>query len=502
MHREDVLRDVAARIIQHHFRALMQRRKEAAHHNHRIGSVGAGAASPRRRPTTPSAVHPASYGSVLDFMPKGRLPQPDASGRPHSRPPRPRATATRSATATQPHAREQRQHHHQQHKASPNASPKALPLEDSAERMNRTKSDAAAAAPSPGLAAETVVTDDASKATAEPAAELPLARFASPPLPLEIEQDQQRRRQPGSATSVEAQLDVRASASTAKMGHILRLIEQLEKQAVEEARQVAPGLPRGLPVGAAPQSMAAAAATVPAAERLPVHPMARVLAAQPLSTCSKQMLAAAATDDTAAKAARFATASRVAHKAALLLHTPAPEPGKQGGETGHAAQWALPTKGPEAPAAAEHWELPQAGVGAQAGTTALARTQPEQQKIDAVAVASSVRAKIQQLQAAVAEKDGQLAALQRNFSALQAQQEAAMQAAEDGHRVRLAPWLILPKPEDGTWPEYGRHVLGWVIEVHAAMLSLPRVSLCRRRWPRRRQKPRPLPAATCSSSTA
>ena len=50
-------------------------------------------------------------------------------------------------------------------------------------------------------------------------------------------------------------------------------------------------------------------------------------------------------------------------------------------------------------------------------------------------MASSVRAKIQQLQAAVAEKNSQLAALRQRVAAVQSQQEAVLRAAEEQHKV-------------------------------------------------------------------
>ena len=222
-----------------------------------------------------------------------------------------------------------------------------------------------------------------------------------------------RPRSAGAARQL--QMDVRASDSTEQMGSIMRLIEQLEKQAVEEARQVAP---------APPQAVAVASAAVPASAAEPAqHPMARVLAAQPLTIASRKALAAAANDAAAAQAVQAAASCRVARKSAQLL-----------GELAGAG-----ASTPAAPAAClSKTAAPMPGPEASASAPAA--------QVNAAAVASSVRAKIQQLQQQVAEKDGQLAALRQQVAALPAQQEAALRAAADGHKVGqpVAQLLLLP----------------------------------------------------------
>lgn len=281
-------------------------------------------------------------------------------------------------------------------------------MEDSAGRMNRAKTATAATALSPGSA---LVKAASPLPTAVAAAEGQPQPCDSPSLPLPAEQDQQYKQRPHSMAPSKLHTDARGSASTEKMGHIMRLIEQLEKQAVEEARQVAPAQLQFVSTGVADQSAAAAAAAEPA-----VHPTALMLAVQPHNLGSKKMLAAAESDATAAQAVRFAASSRVARKAEQLLQASIM---KSSGQRGTASV----ASGIQA--AAE-----------QQGEALVAQPlQGEQPQIDAVAVASSVRAKIQQLQAAVAEKDSQLATLQQRILAVQSQHEAAMRAAEDGHRV-------------------------------------------------------------------
>lgn len=63
--------------------------------------------------------------------------------------------------------------------------------------------------------------------------------------------------------------------------------------------------------------------------------------------------------------------------------------------------------------------------------------------MSAAAVASTVRAKIQALQAAVAEREGQLEELKRQVAAHRAQHDAALRAAEEGHRVGGSLMLLL-----------------------------------------------------------
>ncbi|EFN55829.1 hypothetical protein CHLNCDRAFT_145355 [Chlorella variabilis] len=180
---------------------------------------------------------------------------------------------------------------------------------------------------------------------------------------------------PFSPTARQLQMgDVRASASTEKMGHIMRMIAELEKQAVEEARQVAPppAVPPPQPRLQAQQQEQQAKSPTSTA-----HPIARVLAAQALSIGSKQIVAAAATDPVAAGALRAAEASTM---------PPAPPAGQ----------------------------------------------------LNAAAVASSVRAKIQQLQQQVADKDGQLAELRQQAQAARREQAVALRAAEASHKAQLA----------------------------------------------------------------
>lgn len=388
-----------------------------------------GAGGCARRPQTPPTTQPAVAGSVLDFMPGVMKERPATSGRPASRPPRPRAPSTRSAGAQAAPAG-----------AAAAADPgKRKPAENSGECMNRKAAAGPAASPASQAASAA-----AKPVPSPPHAELPhcasarvgtYSQTAAPPL---------QQAQPARPRSVVRQLDMRASASTEKMGHIMRLIEQLEKQAVEEARQVA--APQQAGVEAAGQMSpraatggAGAAAAASAGQPSPqAHPLARVMAAQPLSIGSRQMLAAAASDATAAQAEQAATGSKLVRKTACLLHTPAPATatgcsssidGKRG-SSGSAEQIATAcTPAPAAPAAIPLGGVQQAQVQ-QVGADARAQ-------VSAAVVASSVRAKIQQLQAAVVEKDNQLAALRQRVTAVQSQHEAALRAAEEEHKVSV-----------------------------------------------------------------
>ena len=205
--------------------------------------------------------------------------------------------------------------------------------------------------------------------------------------------------------------DMRASASSEKVGNILRLVEQLERQALEEAAQVAapqaPQLVARVSAAPAPPLQAAPAAA---------DPIARMLAAQPLSLSSKHQAAAPGSDPAAARAAVAAAAgSRLERTAAQLMQAAAaPRP------AGSASSGQPSSSGPAPPASA-----PSPGS--------------QQPQLNPNAVASSVRAKIQALQAAVAGKDSEVAALRLRVAAAQSQHEAALRAAEEGHKVRGLP---------------------------------------------------------------
>lgn len=423
---QPILEDIGARIIQHYWKRHRQRRPRTP------GVVPAKAApSPPPRAAAPAAR--TGTGSVLDFMPHQQRPTSVtcASGRLHSRPPRPRTAAGKPGAATAAAAkpplppRKPPGDSGSSGRPSSSSTPdgvKPLPLEDSAERMNRK----AAAAGAPRSSAP----------TAAPAA----AALAPTPRP-----------RPASS---QPQLDVRASASSEKLGSIMRMLERLEAQAAEEAQQVAPArrppqppaaVPAALP---APTSAATGQGAAPAGTRTqPQHPLSRVLAAQPLSLASKRMAAAPATDGAAAAALQAASASLVVRRSAELLTCSAPP-----AAAAPAAAAASSTAGP----ATSLPRVPQGVADAAAPASLAAPPAPVPQLapaalpgsegagVSAAAVASMVRAKIQALQAAVAERDGQLEQLRRQVAASQAQHQAALRAAEEGHRVSAGvlrqPW--------------------------------------------------------------
>jgi hypothetical protein len=204
------------------------------------------------------------------------------------------------------------------------------------------------------------------------------------------------------------------------MGHIMHLIAELEKQAVEEARQVAtqpqPDNQQQQDQQRQPKSMA----TAP-------HPIARVLAAQPLSIGSRRMAVAALTDPLAAGALRAAEASTIARQQTSSLTTHA-----------RAAQPTIASAPPCAQPPLSNCSSEQ--VPAQALAQApqqLAQPPVPCNQLNAAAVASSVRAKIQQLQQQVVDKDGQLAALRQQVEAVQREHVVMLQAEKDCHKVGL-----------------------------------------------------------------
>lgn len=286
---------------------------------------------------------------------------------------------------------------------------KPLPLEDSAERMSRK----AAAAGAAGEAAPAAVAAAA------------VANKRPPGLPV---------------ASSQLQLDVRASASSEKLGSIMRMIERLEAQAVEEARQLAPTRPPPLPHAAPGHAHARgeAGGQAPAPDHPPSQPghaLSRLLAAQPLSINSKRLAAAAATDAAASTAVKAINASRVVRRSAELLTCSAPPataPSSAAGAEGVVAAPAATAQPPTAAAAAAPAVVAQP---APATGPLLPLPGTGGSSLSASAVASTVRAKIQALQAAVAEREGQLEELKRQVASHQAQHEAALRAAEDGHRV-------------------------------------------------------------------
>lgn len=394
------MREVAARIIQHHFR---ERRKRP--------SASGSARWPATPPAPPASCSSsfARKASVLDFMPG---PRPASVVRPASRPPRPRAPSAVAKPAPSNRVGTSG--------TSQTSSPEveAVLLEDSAERVSRESAAAKAAAAA-------VATDSTARKAAAtcPVPRMCDSRAASPP-PSQHAQQATRAAasgRPFSPTARQLQMgDVRASASTEKMGHIMRMIAELEKQAVEEARQVAPppAVPPPQPRLQAQQQEQQAKSPTSTA-----HPIARVLAAQALSIGSKQIVAAAATDPVAAGALRAAEASTMVRKQAQLLTTPSRPAAASTRVAAPSAKPPVPDRGAEpapAPAPAPTPQPPAPPAG----------------QLNAAAVASSVRAKIQQLQQQVADKDGQLAELRQQAQAARREQAVALRAAEASHKVR------------------------------------------------------------------
>ncbi len=420
-----VLRDIGARIIQHYWRQHRQRRPRTP----------ATAAAPPPAPPPPAANASANPpSSVLDFMPA--QPRPASSGsRPPSRPPRPRTTAGKpaaGAAAAKPPLPPRKPVHNDGSGSSADSTPdgaKPLPLEDSAERMNRKA--AAAGAPAP-----TAVAAGAAALT----------------------------RPPGQPSS-QPQLDVRASASSEKLGSIMRMIERLEAQAVEEARQVAPACPPrppALPASSGPAPASGEAAGQPAAPAeqhgQQKSALSRLLAAQPLSISSKRLAAAAATDAAAATALQAANASRVVRRSAELL-TCAATPVNAGPACSAGSAVAPPSAATAPPA-----QPLSAAVAPASNATAqpAAATQPVLplpgtvgSGLNPAAVASTVHAKIQALQAAVGERDGQLEELKRQVAAHRAQHEAALRAVDEGHRVGGLLWGCCMPVAGGCSRAYG-----------------------------------------------
>lgn len=351
---------------------------------------------------------------------------------------------------------------------------KPLPLEDSAERMSRK----AAAAGAAGEAAPAAVAAAA------------VANKRPPGLPV---------------ASSQLQLDVRASASSEKLGSIMRMIERLEAQAVEEARQVAPTRPPPLPHAGGEAGGQAPAPDHPPSQ--PGHALSRLLTAQPLSINSKRLAAAAATDAAASTAVKAINASRVVRRSAELLTCSAPPataPSSAAGAKGVMAAPAATAQPPTAAAAAAPAVVAQP---APATRPLLPLPGNGGSSLSASAVASTVRAKIQALQAAVAEREGQLEELKRQVASHQAQHEAALRAAEDGHRVGgVAAAHMLCSSDAWPWLQHAGYGLLNPRRVNSArppMLPSNRRSPinCRPSWWHSEQRQKRRLPVRCSSST-
>ncbi|KAL4856146.1 Centrosomal protein [Chlorella vulgaris] len=378
-----VLEEVAARIIQHHWRDRRQCE---------------GARAGRSHPPLPPASAYDGHGSVLDFIPlkeRAAGDRPTSSERPPSRPPRPRSRGTFSPAATAGSGA-----------CGPSLqciTPKPpLELEDSAERTsfkgNNTSSKGAA----------TLLGSDAAPA--------PSCRPSNLPSPTPQQQAATAAApcRPFSPTSCHLPaVDVHPSDPSEQLGRIWQMMEALEQQAAEEARQVGPSQPA--PNAALDKRLDGQQQPCGQPAPLKTHPLAKLLASQPCSIASKQMLAAA-TGTAAAHAACLAEGSRACRKSTQLLATQLKQPSRAAAAGVLNPGCAAAAKAAAAPSATQH--LPQAAL-------------------DPSAVASSVRAKIRQLQQQVEQKDGQMAALLEQLEETRQQQAAALAAAETRHQAQL-----------------------------------------------------------------
>jgi type IV secretory pathway VirB10-like protein len=196
------------------------------------------------------------------------------------------------------------------------------------------------------------------------------------------------------------------------------MMEDLEQQAAEEALQVGPSKPA--PNAARDERLDGQQQPCGQPAPLKTHPLAKLLASQPCSIASKQMLAAA-TGTAAAHAACLAEGSRACRKSTQLLGTPVKQPSRAAAVGVLTPGCAAAAKTAAAPSAAQH--LPQAAL-------------------DPSAVASSVRAKIRQLQQQVEQKDGQMAAFREQVEETRREQAAALAAAETRHQVQAVAVLV------------------------------------------------------------
>ncbi|KAI3437793.1 hypothetical protein D9Q98_000240 [Chlorella vulgaris] len=191
------------------------------------------------------------------------------------------------------------------------------------------------------------------------------------------------------------------------------MMEDLEQQAAEEALQVGPSKPA--PNAARDERLDGQQQPCGQPAPLKTHPLAKLLASQPCSIASKQMLAAA-TGTAAAHAACLAEGSRACRQSTQLLGTPVKQPSRAAAVEVLTPGCAAAAKTAAAPSAAQH--LPQVAL-------------------DLSAVASSVRAKIRQLQQQVEQKDGQMAAFREQVEETRREQAAALAAAETRHQAQL-----------------------------------------------------------------